>query len=412
MEPAAAVTRELERGVFEAGSGGRLACVAAGKAAVAMMRAWLAREGAATFRGVVIAPSCGEGWPASVETFDAGHPTPTPGSQRGALAALDVARSLDQHDTLVLLLSGGASSLMAGPATRLTLDDKVNVTRLLLRAGASIDRLNCVRRHLSCIKGGQLAAACRGRIETLAISDVCVPVEDDPAVIGSGPTAPDPTTFGEALAVAEEAAVADAMPRAALERLREGAAGRVAETPKPGAAVFSRTCYRVIASRRAAMEAARSAARALGYRPVVIEPPIVGEARVAGAAFVDRALDQSAGAPVCIIASGETTVTVRGSGRGGRNQELALAAAEHLARSGRTGLLLSIGTDGVDGPTDAAGAIADSSTIARAAAAGLAPVQHWLDRNDAYHFFAPLGDLVMTGPTGTNVGDLQVLLLA
>jgi glycerate-2-kinase len=412
VEPAAAVARLLDRQAIDTGTGGRLACVAAGKAAVPMMRSWLDRHAASTFRAVVIAPSGGHPWPESVRTFDAGHPTPTVESERGALAALDLARSLDGRDTLVVLLSGGASALMAAPAPPVTLADKVVVTRLLLGAGASIDRLNCVRRHLSCIKGGQLAAACQARIDTFAISDVCVPVEDDPAVIGSGPTSPDPSTFEQALGVIEEARIASAMPGAALARLRAGAAGHVAETPKRGDAVFERTSYVVIAGRRDAMRAAEAAATALGYHTVVMDPPVLGEARLAGPSFVEAALASAPGGPVCVIASGETTVTVRGTGRGGRNQELALAAAERLARLGRPALLVSLGTDGVDGPTDAAGAIVDSGTVARAAARGLGPPHEWLDRNDAYHYFEPLGDLVRTGPTGTNVGDVQMLLLA
>jgi len=200
-----------------------------------MARAWLDRRHQARGPVVVIAPDSGPSWPPDVRAFDAGHPTPTPGSARGAGAALDLARSIGAHDTLLVLLSGGASSLMAGPAPPLTLDDKVAVTRLLLRAGASIDQLNCVRRHLSAIKGGQLAAACRGRIETLAISDVCVPVEDDPAVIGSGPTSPDPTTYRDALAVVDAAGISASMPHAALKRLHDGADGRIEDTRNPAA---------------------------------------------------------------------------------------------------------------------------------------------------------------------------------
>jgi glycerate-2-kinase len=264
-----------------------------------------------------------------------------------------------------------------------------------------------VRKHLSAIKGGRLAAAA-GATVTLAISDVVAPVADDPCVIGSGPTVPDPTTFADALAALDRFALRGRVPPAVVALLERGAGGEVEETIKAGDARLARASFHVIGSRLDALAGARERAAALGYTVVEVPEPIVGEAREAGAWLARRAA--AAGAPrVCVLAAGETTVRVRGRGRGGRNQELALAAALEGPGTGGGWVLASAGTDGVDGPTDAAGAIVDPTTLARAAAAGLDP-RRFLENNDVYRFFEPLGDLIRTGPTGTNVGDVQVVL--
>ncbi len=336
------------------------------------------------------------------------HPEPGPGSISAGAEALRVARAVPPDGTLLVLLSGGASSLMASPADGITFEEKRAATRTLLRAGADITALNTVRKHLSQIKGGWLAAACAGRTVTLAISDV---VGDDPSVIASGPTVPDTSTFGDALAALDRLGGRAAFPPRVVERLERATADM--ETPKPGDARLARSTATVIGSRFDAMSGAERQARALGYEVVVLDQAITGEARAASArhlaAVLDQARDRSR--PLCVISSGESTVNVTGSGRGGRNQEFALAAVDALASVAVPMAMASVGTDGVDGPTDAAGAIADSGTRERARAAGLAAASAFLANNDAYAYFSALNDLIQTGPTGTNVGDVQAILL-
>jgi hydroxypyruvate reductase len=301
--------------------------------------------------------------------------------------------------------------MMAVPGGPLTLADKGAVARALLNAGAPIAELNCVRKHLSAVKGGRLAAAAGGATVTLAISDVHGPVADDPSVIGSGPTVADPSTRAEALAILRRDVVAGLIPPAVTSWLERAAD----ETPKPGDPRLRGSAYHVIGNRHTAMDGAAEAARARGYDVRVVADATSGEAREAGAVFTASGLREAEAAdrPVCVIASGETTVHVRGKGRGGRNQEFALAAVPLLAArppSAAAVVLASAGTDGVDGPTDAAGAVVDSSSHARAEQAGLDPAAA-LASNDAYGYFAALGDLLLWGPTGTNVGDLHVMLI-
>jgi glycerate 2-kinase len=300
--------------------------------------------------------------------------------------------------------------LLAVPADGVTLDDKRLTTNQLLRAGADIYALNTVRKHLSAIKGGWLAARTKGLCRTLVISDV---VGDDLSVIASGPTVADASTFDDALDVLNRFGGPAAFPAAVVERLRRGAAGAIGDTPSPGDPRLARTTTTVIGSRRDAMLGGAEEAARHGYRVVRIDDAVTGEARSVALPHFQRAMAQAASGPrpVCIISSGETTVHVTGSGKGGRNQEFALAAAPLLATAEAPVALASAGTDGVDGPTDAAGAIVDRTTLARASAAGLPP-DRFLSDNNAYAFFHELGDLIHTGPTGTNVGDLQVILLA
>ncbi len=339
-----------------------------------------------------------------------GHPTPTAESERGGREALALAASLPADDTLVVLLSGGASALMAVPADGLTLADKQATTQQLLRAGADIHALNTVRKHLSGIKGGRLAAKAAGACRAYAISDV---VGDDLSVIGSGPTVPDGSTFHDTSDILQRFGGADAFPAAVVDQVKRGVAGRVDETPKPGDARLARARTSIIGGRRHAMDGAAREAGSLGYHVIRVDDAVVGEARTAGPSHLRASIAKAAdaGRPACIVSSGETTVRVTGDGKGGRNQEFVLACAGPLSALGVTAAVTSVGTDGIDGPTDAAGAIADDSTIARARAAGLEPGT-FLERNDAYRFFAPLDDLIVTGPTGTNVGDLQIILLA
>ena len=358
--------------------------------------------------GLVVSPER-SAVPDGFELIVGAHPVPTAASEQAGRTALALAESAGPDDTLLVLLSGGASALMAVPADDVTLDDKRVTTDRLLRAGADIYALNTVRKHLSAIKGGRLAAHAQGACRALVISDV---VGDDLSVIASGPTVGDASTFGDALDVLRRFGGEDAFPRAAVDRLRRGAAGDAAETPKPGDARLARATTTLIGSRGDAMTGAATEATTRGYHVVRLDDPVVGDARTTAVAFLRAALARTADSagPTCIVSSGETTVRVTGAGKGGRNQEFALAGVELLARAG-TALLASVGTDGIDGPTDAAGAVADHTTMHRAAVAGLAP-DSFLADNNSYAFFDALGDLIHTGPTGTNVGDLQIILLA
>ncbi len=341
------------------------------------------------------------------EPFDAAHPYPNAESEAAGRRALALAAESRRDGALIVLLSGGASSLLAVPAAGISLQDKIKTTRALMNAGVAITELNCVRKHLSAIKGGRLAVAAR-RSVTLAISDVHAPIPDDPSVIGSGPTVGDPTTFADALDVIREAGVASEVPAPVLRHLAEARD----ETPVPGEPRLAESSFDVIGTRQVAMEAAARAARARGYEVVVLRDATCGEARTAGAAFAAAALREAGlhGSPVCVIASGETTVHVTGTGRGGRNQEFALGAIRVVADCPSHALLASAGTDGVDGPTDAAGAIVDEHSVSRAAAAGVDPAAA-LANNASYEFFRALGDLILWGPSGTNVGDIHVMLI-
>ena len=357
---------------------------------------------------VVAGPAIhGHTLPGAWRVYEPAHPFPDQISVEAGQHALRLAREPHRH-RFVLLLSGGASSMLCLPAHGVTLEDKVTTSKALMEAGIPIDGLNCVRKHLSGIKGGQLGAAAE-RSVTLAISDVHHPVTDDPSVIGSGPTVADPTTFAQAL---EIVAKLPDVPRGVIRRFEAGCAGEIPETIKPHDPRLRHAEFIVLGNRHSVLEAAARSAGEIGYGVVTIDQPTHGEARAAAVQFMAaaEALAHSAPRPLCILAAGETTVRVVGSGTGGRNQEFVLSAGTHLRPLG-TSVLASVGTDGRDGPTDAAGAIADSTTLDRAARAGLDAAAA-LAANDAYPFFAALGDLIISGPTGTNVGDLHVLLIA
>ncbi|MEO8483599.1 MAG: DUF4147 domain-containing protein [Acidobacteriota bacterium] len=385
----------------------RLRVVAAGKAALGMVHAANDAFGQRISAGVATVSSSD---PAQGRwRFIAGtHPRPGPESEaagRAALALADQTRA--EHGLLLVLLSGGASSMLAVPADGLTIAEKSATNAVLLRSGVDIAALNLVRKHLSAIKGGQLAARAR-RTVTLAISDVCTPVEDDPAVIGSGPTAGDDSTFADALSVITRHHLEHDIPPAALQRLRDGVAGRVTGPVGRDDARLSEAAYWIVASRHDAMRAARETAGRLGYQVAVVTPPTIGDAREAFAPLLAQARELTR--PACLIASGETTVEVRGRGRGGRNQELAVAALEGLAGASPAALA-SLGTDGVDGPTDAAGALVGSEMWGVLGPQAATRVAAALRENDSYPLLDTLGALVRSGPSGTNVGDLQVLLL-
>jgi glycerate 2-kinase len=329
------------------------------------------------------------------------HPIP---DQRSFDAAnLLAGRMVASRDPVICTISGGASSLVVQPRPPVTLADKIAVNRLLLACGADIADVNVVRKHLSGLKGGGLLRLIKPRpLVTLLLSDV---VGDDPSLIGSGPTTADPSTFSEARAILEKFAILDHVSQAVRDLLDRGIRGDVDETVKAADPAAVDTESVVIGNNRLALEAAAAEARRLGYEPVLEPTPLIGDTTQAAQRWLDRIAGDVDGRRVCAIVGGETTVTLRGAGRGGRNQEFALALAERLA--GRSIAVLSAGTDGIDGPTDAAGAWVDGRTMRRSEAIGLHP-RSALATNDSYGFFDPLGDLLRCGPTGTNVTDIKL----
>jgi hydroxypyruvate reductase len=343
-----------------------------------------------------------------IELNECGHPVPDERGVAGAEHIAEIAAVAGPGDLVLCLISGGASALLPLPAPPVTLAEKQDVTRLLLKCGADIHEINCVRKHLSAIKGGQLARlAWPARVEALLVSDV---IGDNPDVIGSGPMAPDPSTFLEAAAVLDRYGIRERIPAAARIRIDRGVAGAIDETPKPGDKLFARVRNTVIGGNRLALAAAARHARELGFRTLVLSSSIAGETREIARmhAAIAREVAESGRPlkpPACIITGGETTVTLRGDGLGGRNQEFVLAAALDIAGLDNV-VVFSAGTDGTDGPTDAAGAIADGDTLRRKPDA-----RRYLDANDSYHYFESLGDLVITGPTNTNVADVRILLI-
>ncbi len=420
-------------------SRGRIAVVAAGKAAVPMARAAEHRLGRHLSDGIAVTNAEADGLE-RVRMLTASHPVPDARGEAAAREIEELARGLGRDDLLLVLLSGGASALLPAPVEGLTLDDKQRTTGVLLRGGATIHELNAVRKHLSRLKGGGLArAAAPARVITLVLSDV---VGDDLSTIASGPTAPDPTTYADALAALTRRGLLGDVPRAVRARLEAGARGsgdaksslreerrprgyaatrqrrlRQApeETPKPGDPVFRRVATRIVGSNHLSVAAAAREARRQGLRPMVLTTRLEGEAREAArvlVAILRECVETSrpAATPVCLLAGGETTVTVSGTGRGGRNQELAVAAAEALSGFPTPAVVASFGTDGIDGASDAAGGVVDDETTTRAAALGLAPAAAFLVDNDTRNFLGPLGDLILTGPTGTNVCDVVVAL--
>ncbi len=347
-----------------------------------------------------------------IRTVECGHPVPDEAGVEGTREILAALERADDRTLVICLISGGGSALMPAPSEGITLQEKQDTTRLLLECGANIVELNAVRKHLSRVKGGGLArTAFPATVVSLMLSDV---IGDPMDVIASGPTVPDTSTFKTCIEIFQKYEVSSRLPEAVRTRFGAGAAGEIPETPKPGDAVLERCHNVIVGSNGLAVAAAADCARDLGYNTLVLSTRLEGEAREVANVYsaIGKEILTSGvpvAAPACVIAGGETTVTVRGSGKGGRNQELVLAGAMHL--SGWEGtVLFSGGTDGTDGPTDAAGAIADAETTKRAESAGLSAIES-LKNNDSYHFFKPLGDLVMTGPTGTNVADVAFVMV-
>ena len=396
------VQRALRR--LDLGPTARVLVLGAGKASGAMAAAVEEELGDRVADGFVVVKD-GYAVPTRrVRIVEAGHPVPDARGETAASAILDRARAAGPDELVIMLISGGGSALMPAPVPPITLEEKRTVTRLLLAAGATINELNAVRKHLSLLKGGQLArAAAPARIVTLVLSDV---IGDPLDVIASGPTAPDSSTFDDAIAVLRRRGVWDAMPPTVRARLEAGKRGELAETPKPGDPIFERVTHHVIGNNALVTDAAVARAAELGYRPTLLTRALEGEARDVARDLIVRA--RALPPPACLIAGGETTVTVRGSGRGGRCQELALAAGLVLEGVDDV-VLLAGGTDGTDGPTDAAGGFADGASATRGRRAGVDPGAA-LEANDANAALGASGDLLVSGPTNTNLLDLYLVL--
>ncbi len=419
VEPGQAVKRHVRvegdllrvgDATHELASSRQVLVVGGGKAAEPMAQALFDLLGGRIHGGVVIVkhgelePSLNTG---PIEIVEAAHPVPDQCGVDAATRILELAEGMGKDDLVLVAIAGGASALLTLPTPGLSLQDLRETTDLLLRSGATIKELNAVRKHLSHIKGGQLARSLfPARAVSLILSDV---VGDAPDVIGSGPTAPDPTTYLDAWRVIEHADLEERIPEAVRQHLQRGVAGEIAETPGPADEVFSSVQNCIVGSNRQAAEAAVDAARGCGFHALLLTTTLEGEARDVGqqAAALARDLalnNRPLPRPACLVLGGETTVTVRGTGKGGRNQELALSAA--IAIEDLPGVAVAtLATDGGDGPTDAAGAFVTCETISHARELGLDP-RLYLEDNNSYRFFDTLGDLLRTGPTLTNVADL------
>lgn len=389
----------------------RVLVVGAGKAAAVMAAAVERGLGARLSHGVVVT-KYGHGRKTScIRVLEAGHPIPDRAGEAAAQEILAVVRGATKHDLLIVLLSGGASSLLPAPAAGVTLEDKQRVTTVLLKSGADIQEVNTVRKHLSAIKGGQLAAGTKATVVSLILSDV---LGDDLGSIGSGPTAPDPTTFADAQNIVRRYGLSATLPLNVRKHVAAGVRGTRPETPKPGAALFRRVTNHIIGNNQAAVDAVVRTAWRAKVMPLILTTTLTGDVRAAAEMFgalahqVDgrgRPLQR----PCCLIAGGELTVMVKGKGIGGRAQEFSLAAARQIAGL-RDTWVIGFGTDGTDGPTDAAGAVVDGTTWAHATQRGLDPARA-LRQNNTYPLLKRLGQLIHTGPTGTNVNDLYLLLM-
>jgi len=347
-----------------------------------------------------------------INLIEAGHPVPDENGSRGTQDILNLVKSAGKQDLVICLISGGGSALLPLAAEGLTLKDKQDTTQVLLACGATIHEINAIRKHLSRVKGGQLAAAATpAKIVSLMLSDV---VGDDLDVIASGPTVPDSSTFQDCMNIINKYTIEKKLPAAVVSRIQAGFSGQIPETPKNGNQAFQNTQNLIIASNIESITAAKQKAESLRYRTLILSSMFEGEtrdvARLHGA--MAREVLKTGNPipkPACILSGGETTVSIRGNGLGGRNQEFVLAAAIDIAGHDNI-VILSAGTDGSDGPTDAAGAAADSTTLIRAKELNLDP-KKYLSNNDSYHFFEALNDLIKTGPTNTNVMDLRIVLI-
>jgi len=390
----------------------RILVVGAGKADAPMAKAVEAILGKRITDGVIVVKE-GHGLPLEhIQIHEAGHPVPDRRGIAGTEDVLSLITGARKSDLIICLISGGASALLVAPVGDVSLEAKQEVTRLLLACGATIHEINTVRKHLSRAKGGALARLAHpATLISLILSDV---VGDNLDVIGSGPTVPDSSTFQQAAQVLKGYGIWDQVPHSVRRHIEGGTHGRVAETLKPGNPDFEKDAWELVGTNLQALTAASEEAERQGYRPLILSAMVEGETRDVAKVHIAIAKEvvlsgHPISPPACILSGGETTVTLQGKGKGGRNQEFVLASAVALEREKRI-VILSGGTDGTDGPTDAAGAIADGTTLARASKKGLDPLDH-LKRNDAYPFFQELGDLLITGPTRTNVMDVRIVLV-
>jgi hydroxypyruvate reductase len=390
----------------------RILVVGAGKATAPMARAVEDLLGNHISDGVIVVKD-GHGLPLKkIKVHEGSHPVPDARGVKGTEGILSMVETAGKRDLVICLISGGGSALLIAPVHDISLEDKQNATKLLLACGATIHEFNTVRKHLSRAKGGRLAQmAYPATVTSLILSDV---VGDDLDVIASGPTVPDSSTFKEAEQILKDYGIWDQLAPTVRNHLAKGTSGQIEDTPKSDNAVFQQCSQVLVGTNLQALKAAGRQAQSLGYHPLILSSKIEGEAREVAKFYTAIAKEALSSGnplkpPLCVLAGGETTVTLTGEGRGGRNQEFALAAA--LAIAGLNDVVvLSGGTDGTDGPTDAAGAIADGNTVARALEKGLDP-KDFLKRNDSYNLFQKLQDLLITGPTRTNVMDMYMLLV-
>jgi len=390
----------------------RILVVGAGKAVAPMAKALEDLLGDRISAGMLVVKD-GHGLPLKkIRIREAGHPVPDERGVAGTLDILKLLESAGERDLVICLISGGGSALLIAPAEGINLADKQAATRNLLACGATIHEINTIRKHLSRAKGGRLARAAHpASTLSLILSDV---VGDDLDVIASGPTVPDRSVFQNAIDILQRYEIWDRTPASVRERLSQGAGGSIPETPKPGDPAFQGGAQVLVGSCLRALDAAAQTAAGLGYQPLILSSKIEGEAREVAKAFAAMGKEilssrHPVPPPACLLMGGETTVTLQGEGRGGRNQEFVLSGAIAIDGAERI-VFLAGGTDGTDGPTDAAGALADGRTIARAKALGMNPFA-FLKRSDSYHFFQPLNDLILTGPTRTNVMDVYMILV-
>lgn len=391
---------------------GKIVVAGGGKAGVVMARAIEDILGDLLSEGIVNIPegTMPSAYNGKIKFMEVRHPIPSEAGVESTRNMLSLLQKLGERDLAIFVISGGGSAIIPFPAEGITLAQLQEVTRLLLRSGATINELNVVRKHLSAVKGGQLAkAAYPAQIVTLLISDV---VGDSLDTIASGPTYWDSTTFSDALAVLEKFNLIDKVPVEVLRRLRDGSNWLIPETPNRGDECFRKACYKIIASNMEALEAAKNIGISHGLNVITLTTKLNGNARDVGQKlpyFVGEFIKEGKQLPCLLLLGGETTVQVTGKGIGGRNQEIALSTVSSLAEL-KNVAMVSFSTDGIDGPTDAAGAIVDEYSLQRAKELGLDP-ESYLQDNDSYHFFEKLGDLVLTGPTGTNIVDCTALLI-
>lgn len=417
IDPKRALTEALVRNGDKLRVGGtdfdlstrRVWTIAIGKAAVPMAEAASERLGPASAGGIAVTRYGHGGFVRGLRVLEAGHPIPDENGLRAAAAIGELADGIGRNDLVLCLLSGGGSALLTAPAEGVSLEEVAETTRLLLRSGAPIDEVNTVRRHLSALQGGRLARRLRpATVVTLALSDV---IDDSPESIASGPTAPDPTTFGDAILVLRRRGLWKRVPASVRDYLTRGSRGEADESLKPGDLLFSGSVFEIVGNNGTFLDAVARAGAAAGCRVIRSDEPLVGEARDVGRELGRRMveLSRAASGRTLLVAGGETTVTLRGGGRGGRNQEVALAAALEVDGVERV-CVAALASDGSDGVTEAAGGLVDGDTVGRVRDAGIDPAAA-LENNDSYAALLASGDLLFTGPTRTNVADVCVALI-